>query len=241
MLQSDEVHVWSILVDQLPDSAHEPAQWMVLSTVERERMDRFRRPIDRRMYGISHALLRMVLSRYECVPPESLMFSRGAHGKPALDESMRSRGVEFNLTHTRGLAAVVVAQGRAVGIDAERGDRSIAAPLAARIFSEVERTGLDCMSPDDRARAMVRLWTLKEAYVKALGVGLSLSVDDLSFVIAEGNTPRFEPVSTLDHDPMQWSFFELGHLNPFVVSISVENPSGETLVVQSFDGEMLLR
>jgi 4'-phosphopantetheinyl transferase len=82
---------------------------------------------------------------------------------------------------------------------------------------------------------------LKEAYVKALGVGLSLSVDDLSFVIAEGNSPRFEPFSTLDHDPMRWSFFELGHLNPFVVSISVENPSGETLVVQSFDGEMLLR
>jgi 4'-phosphopantetheinyl transferase len=241
MLQPDEVHIWSIVVDRLPDSAHVPAQLEVLSDAERDRMDRFRRPIDRRMYGISHVLLRMVLARYESVPPELLRFSRGAHGKPALVDSPGSMGVEFNLSHARGLAVVAVARGRAVGIDAERGDRSIGALLASRIFSPSERTGLDGMSPDDRARAMVRLWTLKEAYVKALGVGLSLSVADLSFGIAEEKTPRFEPVSTLEHDPARWSFFELGDLCPFVASIAVENPGGDSLVLQSFNGELLLR
>jgi 4'-phosphopantetheinyl transferase len=97
------------------------------------------------------------------------------------------------------------------------------------------------MSPDDRARAMVRLWTLKEAYVKAIGVGLSLSVADLSFAIAEEKPPRFEPATTLDHDPARWSFFELEDFRPFVASVAVENPGGESLALQSFDGESLLR
>jgi len=240
MLGPEEVHLWSVQVGRFPDSAHAPAHLAILSDSERDRRERFRIPADRWMYGISHALLRMVLAHYGTGPPESLKFSRGAHGKPALDGAGGSTDLEFNLTHTKGLAAVAVARGRPVGVDAEREDRPIGELLASRIFSEQERRALHGKSPEDRLRRMARLWTLKEAYVKALGVGLTLSVADMSFGITDEGPPRFEPASPVGHDPKRWCFFEASHLRPFVVSVAVDNPAGAAIMLRSFDGETLL-
>jgi 4'-phosphopantetheinyl transferase len=202
-------------------------------------MERFRLPMDRRMYGASHAMVRKVLSRYVDAPPESLRFSRGGQGKPALIGTPNC--VEFNLTHTRGLAVLAVSLSRAVGIDAERGDRSINEALAERIFSDTERRDLSELPAAARARAMVRLWTLKEAYVKALGVGLSRSVWELTFRLSETGPPRFDPAPSIDGDPGRWGFVEVHSRRPYVVSLAVENPDRSPLVIHHFDGAPLLR
>lgn len=241
MFQEDEVHLWSVDVEGVPEFGHDAAQLAVLSPVERERMERFRFPIDQQMYGVSHVLVRKVLSRYVNMPPESLRFSRGPHGKPALIRLPGSASVEFNLTHTRGLAALAVTTKSAVGIDAERGDRSIGHELAERIFSDQERRDLTQLPDGARATAMLRLWTLKEAYVKALGVGLRLSVADLSFSLSENEPPRFEADPFLEKEPERWRFLEVKSRNPYVLSLAVENPGGADLSLRLFDGATLLR
>lgn len=234
MLQPAEVHVWSVMVGEMPETEHSPAHISLLSEIERQRMQRLRMPIDRRMFGVSHVLLRRVLARYLNEPPGGLEFSRGKHGKPALVRAPGRAVVEFNLTHTKGLAAVVVAANRAVGIDAERGDRFINDDLAARIFSDDERRFLAETPSEERASRMVRLWTLKEAYVKALGVGLSVSVADLSFQLKEGDAPR------LTGDPTRWRFLELDAPSPYILSIAVEMTGQAAPRLCTFDGAELV-
>lgn len=239
MIQANEVHLCSIDGEEVPELGQESSHLAILSAVERERMERIRFLGDRKMYGASHVMVRKVLSRYVDAPPESLRFARGGQGKPALIGT--PNGVEFNLTHTRGLAVVAVSLNRAVGVDAERGDRSINEALAERIFSDTERRDLSELPDALRARAMVRLWTLKEAYVKALGVGLSRSVSDLTFRLSEPDPPRFDPAPSLDGDPGRWGFVEVQVRRPYVVSLAVENPDRSPLVIHHFDGASLFR
>lgn len=239
MIQANEIHLWSVVVDEVPDFGQVSAHLAILSSSERARMERFRFPIDRRMYGVSHALVRRVLARYVGLPPELLTFSLGAHGKPALTNTSQNL-VQFNLTHTRGLAALVVSAGREVGIDAERGDRTIGIELAERIYSERERDALSQLPDRHRARAMIRLWTLKEAYVKALGVGLRLSVSELTFLLADDAPPRFDPNPTIDREPERWHFIEVDALQPYVLSLAVENRPGDLLALRAFNGAALL-
>jgi 4'-phosphopantetheinyl transferase len=94
----------------------------------------------------------------------------------------------FNLSHTHGLVACAVARGTSLGIDVERVDRLTAGPeIAARYFAPLEIRMLDGQPPDDYASRFIELWTLKEAYIKAIGTGLAHPLDSFAFVF-EGSS-----------------------------------------------------
>src|SRR3954469_22201803 len=111
----------------------------VLSAAERERAHRFVFDRDRSTFVIAHALLRRALSEYEDVPPRAWTFVDAPEGKPVLAAEYSATNLRFNLTHTAGLVACVVARGRDVGIDAESLDRATdGAEIATRYFSPRE-------------------------------------------------------------------------------------------------------
>lgn len=181
-LASDEVAVCYQLTEGL-DASTLGAMAGVLSAEERARRDRFVFDRDRRDFVAAHALVRRMLSRYGATSPEDWRFDTDAHGKPSVVTTQAGTPpLVFNLSHTHGLVACALTRGTSLGIDVERVDRLVSGPeIAARYFATAEIQMLDAHDPEDYADRFIELWTLKEAYIKAVGTGLAHPLDSFAF------------------------------------------------------------
>jgi 4'-phosphopantetheinyl transferase len=169
----------------------------LLSQEERARHDRFVHARDRRDFAAAHALLRRVLSTYDDTSPAAWAFEATPAGKPRIARrEAGGPGLTFSLSHTRGFVACAVARGMDVGVDVESIDRGAdGREIARRYFSAAEAARLDACPDAERAARFVELWTLKEAYVKAIGEGLSVPLDGFSFAFDEaGHITLEKPV-----------------------------------------------
>lgn len=201
---SGEVHVHYRLTDDI-DAATLSQMHTVLSDDERVRAERFKFPRDRVLYVAAHALLRESLSRYGDVAPNAWRMTTNAYGKPHLAVDQAHHALHFNLAHTSGLVACIVSREADVGIDVETLQARVEPlELAERFFSPAEVAALRACVPTERAARFIELWTLKEAYIKGLGLGLSHPLDTFGFA-HEGETRlRFEPPP--DQAPGSWQF-----------------------------------
>jgi 4'-phosphopantetheinyl transferase len=213
----------------------------LLDTEERSRAARFRFARDRQLYVRAHVLLRRVLSLNADVTPEDWRFERGAHGKPALCRRHHPalHDLRFNLSHCQGMAAVVVARGREVGIDVENLDAmKDVDELAATILAPDEQTHWQRIGDDALARRqfLLRRWTLKEAALKAHGSGLGRHTPDtLSFAQDSNERWTLQGPARLSPSGRPWRFVTatLGHhphpIHHLAVAIEPgeENPTDE--------------
>lgn len=155
-----------------------------LSEDERERHARFHYPEDRAIYLVAHALTRLSLARVLGREPAALSFSASERGRPELagPEAELAPRLRFNLSHTHGLVACALTLEADVGVDVERLDRSIElVAVGKRVFSARELAGLHALAGEPQRARFFDLWTLKEAYVKAIGKGLSGPLQAISF------------------------------------------------------------
>lgn len=197
-----ETHLWWALPDRIHDPELLERQFLTLSTEERERQRRFVSAPHRKQYLVSHALVRHALSRYAPVPPGQWKFELNPYGRPSIREPAEWRGLRFNLSHTEGRAVVAVAWEVDIGVDvqstAAQGDFS---EIAERFFSPAEIAQLK-RRPD----AFFDFWTLKEAYIKARGMGLSIPLDGFSFVLEATEHPRILFHQGCRDCPGRWRF-----------------------------------
>ena len=142
-----------------------------LSPDERERANRFRQPQDRLRFVIARGMLRMILAGCVGRPPSELEFTYGERGKPQLKGN--SAGIEFNVSHSEDRALFAIALNRPVGIDVEYIRAIEVLSLAKRFFRPSEYGVLSALDGAERLRGFFRLWTAKEAYLKATGEGLA--------------------------------------------------------------------
>lgn len=162
-LSTDEVHVWRFVLQPTP------LDTTPLSAAERRRGERFRSPVHRERYLASRAILRSTLSRYLDVAPSDVPIEVRDSGKPYVPRT----NLEFNLSHSGDLAVMAISQTRPVGVDVERMRRTIGYQrLARRFFSDREIAVLEAMPGSVRSAAFFRIWTRKEAYLKATDVDL---------------------------------------------------------------------
>ncbi len=174
----------------------------LLAPDEAERAARFRFDVHRREYLLTRALARATLSEYRDVAPRAWRFVRNAYGRPSTDPPC---GLEWNLSNTPSLVVCAVSDGRELGVDVEPLER---APdileVAETVFSPRERDALaklDAPSARDRA---VTLWTAKEAYMKARGMGMSLPPLAITIGFDGAATPTIEVAGAMD-DGRAWS------------------------------------
>lgn len=171
-----DVHVRYRLTDALGDDDWKAAA-ALLSDCERTRYERFRVDRDRHEYAVAHALLRTTLSEFGGLPPHAWRFDTGPNGKAAVAPVVCPSPLSFNLSHTHGLVACLVSSspgGVDVGVDVERITRSADwRGIAGRYFSTAEILQIDRALDRERPTRFFELWTLKEAFIKAVGVGLS--------------------------------------------------------------------
>src|SRR5262249_38404375 len=145
----------------------------------------------RHQFLISHALLRQVLSLYVDVAPAAWVFSTTAHGKPEIAAPAGPPSLRFNLSHPPGRACLAARLGGEIGVDVENMQRrEVGLELAERYFASDEVAHLRRLEGAERKSAFFDYWTLKEAYLKARGLGLSLPLDAFAFSLPEGRQPQ---------------------------------------------------
>jgi len=177
-----EAHIWFFRDDVQLSDEQSVVYLSQLSVVERQRYQKFYYDDGKKSYLITHILLRIALSKYADVPVEAWQFICNEHGKPEIARVADLPEISFNITHTNGLCACVITRSAAVGIDAENINRRCKYKgLAKRMFSDDENEALDVSK--NPYQQFYNFWTLREAYVKALGTGLSGSSKDFSFTM----------------------------------------------------------
>jgi 4'-phosphopantetheinyl transferase len=154
--------------------------WM--SPDETRQSQRFLRKEDRQRYLLTRGLARGVLAGYTGETPSALAFATQEFGKPILRAAPGAFvPPHFNLSHTRGLVVLAVCREVELGVDVEAIDRRLdPLRLAGRHFSPTEREALAAAPDAQRHERFFELWTLKEAYAKALGQGLNLDLQSFS-------------------------------------------------------------
>jgi len=189
--------------DRLLASAPGSEAW--LSKEEHARAARYRRPADRTGYLATRALVRGILARALARPPDALRFQEGPHGRPSLEPDAAA-GLAFNASRTPAWVALVVTGGMACGVDVENVHRRADVDSIARAFAPAERDLLHRTPAPERRRTFFRLWTLKEAFLKARGTGLAGGLDACSFSLPAGAAPRATFAPSLGDDTRGWSF-----------------------------------
>ncbi len=183
-LGPDEVHVWRISVRQPPPVLE---RWRVLLTAEeRARLERFRFPDDATRELVSRGALRAALGAYLGVGPATVTFATEEKGKPVLATVPAAGRIEFNTSHAGEWVLLAFAHGRPVGVDVERWREVDSADLVRGYFSPGEIAEWESLPEATRIEGFFNGWTRKEAYLKALGVGLAKPLDSFQVRLAPG-------------------------------------------------------
>jgi 4'-phosphopantetheinyl transferase len=220
----NEAHVWFSTPEDVTDPGRLVGYQSMLSPEEQERHQRFHFEKDRHSFLVSHALVRKVLSTYVDVGPADWQFSAGRHGRPEIAGPAGVPALRFNLTHTAGLTGCLVTLDADCGIDAELITRrgSLQA-IAEKMFAATE---LDILKElDGRAfrEQFFIFWTLREAYCKALGVGLGFSKKDYTFETGSDDRVRIRFDSQAGASDGDWQFTILRPGADHLVAVAVRS------------------
>jgi 4'-phosphopantetheinyl transferase len=234
-LPPDEVHVWFLIPDQIVSGGLLSAYDALLAPGERARRDRYHFERSRREYLFTRALVRATLSRYAPVEPAAWAFRENRYGRPEIDLSAHPdlpaslHPLRFNLSNTRGLIACAISSAREIGVDVEDTERAgETVGIADRFFSPLEVAALHALPEEGRRSRFFDYWTLKEAYIKARGMGLAIPLDQFSFVL-DGPSIRIEIDPRLGDDAATWQFEQLDLSPRHRTSAAVRRGAGPDL------------
>jgi 4'-phosphopantetheinyl transferase len=200
-----QAQVWLLPTDPAPEPGLAERWWGLLDDEDRARALRLIRPADRERSVLSHAFLRLCLSRHADLPPHAWRFQRDAHGRPWVAGDLAD-ALYFSLSHCRGLTAVLVSDLPRCGVDAERLDAVRDPMLVAKSsFTPAERAALEATNRVDRRRTFTEGWVLKEAWAKARGLGLELPFDKAGFEIGSEDAVKVAFLDSID-SARSWRF-----------------------------------
>jgi len=229
-LASTEIHVWLTFPDAITDERLLSAYRGLLNAMEQREELRFYWPRDRHRYLVSRALLRTVLSRYASIGPKDWSFSTSAYGRPEIANTHATDGgLSFSVSHTQGLIALAVANNRTLGIDVEHlaaSDASIT--LAHHFFSSDEVAAVHDVPHQQQQLRFFEYWTLKEAYVKARGMGFSIPLESFSIRFPDDHSVNLVSNAKLDDDSSRWQLWQFRPASEHLVAVCAERLNAQS-------------
>jgi 4'-phosphopantetheinyl transferase len=198
-----------------------------LSDDEQARAARFRRPTTRHQFVVGRGMCRCVLGQQLACPPEQLQFDWLPHGKPQL--APPHTALQFNVAHTEGMVLCgVIDRGAidrgAIGVDVERIERQPDLALAERYFAASEASWVRRQPEPAQVAAFLKVWTLKEALIKALGTGLATPLDRFAFDALESEAPQVRFLDPSLGDATHWQFFLPSLPAGYLGAVAVQAP-----------------
>jgi 4'-phosphopantetheinyl transferase len=226
------IDLWCVRCGQIADVGLLDEYRARLPREEVEQADRFIFDRSRQEYLIARMLVRTTLSHYTGCKLEAWQFVRNAYGKPAI-AAPAGVPLSFNLSHAEGLVVCAVTAGSDVGVDTERLDRAADhLTLARRYFAPSEATAITRAPPSEQSSLFFRFWTLKEAFIKAQGVGLSIPLADVEFSLSEGRPPQVAFAASLTETPGNWQFGELLAGKSHRVAVAARMPGAKDAMLR---------
>lgn len=220
-LASGEAHLWRVVV---PDENCIPPFWLgLLSAEEKEGVARKRIPLDARRTLTSRACLRLLIGHYLRVPPDAIAFTANATGKPHIAAPSLSPTLEFNVSHSGDWVVLAFARGLPVGVDVECHRELEFSELVNSFFSPHERATWATLPPADHTRAFFSAWTKKEAYLKALGLGLSMALDSFSVSLDSGATSELVGCASDGSVARQWHITPVDLAPDYACALAIES------------------
>jgi len=221
-LPAGQVDIWLTRTDRV-DAGLAAQYYALLTQHELVQNARFHFEKDRHRHLVTRALVRDVLSRYAPIAPHEWRFEADCYGKPHIAvPAALDKPIAFNISHTDGLVIVGVSVGRALGVDAECVQRRAALEIVERFFSTHEIRSLQRLSPQEQAMRFWELWTLKESYIKARGMGLSIPLDQFAFHLDDPRTVSIEFAPDLSDVPSRWQFCQMRPTEHHLLAVCVE-------------------
>jgi 4'-phosphopantetheinyl transferase len=220
-----DCELWYVTTESARDAAHVDVLRARLTEEERARHDAFVFEKNRLEFLLTRALSRWVVARWENKRASDLQFRATKYGQPLI---YPASDVRFNLTNTLGLVACIVSRSREVGIDAEpidEGERIMS--VAETVFTHAERDALAQLSETDRRHRAVELWTTKESYMKARGLGMS--IEPKTFAVDFTRAPQLD-VGAIGDDDARWEL-TTRDLEGHVVATCVERIAGKKAAI----------
>jgi 4'-phosphopantetheinyl transferase len=203
-IHNGDVHVWCVSLDDLSPLTGSLAQY--LSEDEQARAGRFVFERGRDRYIASRGALRVILARCLSKDPAQLLFSYNRYGKPQMDASREEPAIRFNVSHAHELALYAVARDRKVGIDIECITRDVAyEQIVEEFFSSREKSTFHNLPNAGRREWFFACWTIKEAYVKAVGTGLVDPLDRIEVTLHPETTTASLNISGEPEEGYRWS------------------------------------
>ena len=200
------VRLWLAFVDDVRDATLVARCHALMSDAERAQQRRFVFERDRHRYLVTRALVRSVLARCVARAPAELAFVANDYGKPALAGASHG-DLAFNVSHAGNLVALAVSRGGTLGVDVEHAAQPLSYDeLADHHFSREEADALRALPPERRRQRFFAYWTLKESYIKARGMGLSLPLDRFGFRLDDAGAATLWTQPDVDDAPQRWQF-----------------------------------
>ena len=194
-----------------------------LATEEILRAARYHRETDRVRFIAGRGMLKVLLAQYLHVRPDEIGFKSNRWGKPYIPSGRYPSAPMFNYSHSHGLALCALTRERMVGVDIERVRPSVDyADIAARFFSAQEFEAIAAQPEPMRQRAFLSCWTQKEAFVKALGQGLSIPLDRFSVSVGSQVATSVTYEGWGFPETTRWSLRELNLGADYVGAIALE-------------------
>ncbi|HUM05350.1 MAG TPA: 4'-phosphopantetheinyl transferase superfamily protein [Terriglobales bacterium] len=228
---AEEVHLWRIDLDASASAL--PTFTATLAAEELHRAARFRFPDLGRRWTVARGALRCILAAYCDARPESLVLQTEPLGKPFLTSP--SSRISFNLSHSENLALLAITEGRNIGVDIEfLRPRIDVVELSRGYLAPAELRHILALPPGEQTRAFFTCWTRKEAFLKAIGVGLSAPLDSFEVTLRPGEPARL--ISAGSIDPGRWNLIDVSAAG-FAAAAAVEG-SVRAFKQFNFDGPM---
>lgn len=229
ILDLNRIDIWYHQLDEFTDE-NQAACLRLLSRPEQQRHDSISSHAARLQYLAGRGLVRTVLSRYHDIRPEMWRFVANRNDRPFIDPELGVAALHFNLSHTDGLVVCAIGSIEEIGVDVERRDRDICLDeLAPVVLATAEMERFSKLSYMDRPEFFFAHWTLKEAYVKARGMGLSLPVKEVCVDFASGS-PRISFTNPIDDDQWRWRLWSLRPTKEHIVGVAAAPAAGSPTV-----------
>ena len=213
-LDENAIDVW--LVDLEQSDMVRAKLWPLLNEEEQARAKRFYFDIHRNHFIVGRGLLRILLGRYLNVAPDKIVFAYGEHGKPFLPNT----NLNFNISHSYGMALLAFTHGRELGVDIEQiRPLEDAAAIAKMNFSAKEVTEYTAVPDAQKPLAFYNCWTRKEAFIKAIGEGLTCPLDSFDVTLIPGEPAQLLQVKGSTAEANKWRLQSLNPVEGYVAAI----------------------
>ena len=218
------VHLWTACIDRPRGQVARLER--LLSEDEQARAGRYRFTFHRDRFVAGRAIRRLILARYLDRPPEAIRISTGVHGKPFVDGEPKD-GLRFNDSDSDRLAVVAVTWGREIGVDIERVESNPNADRVVETFGSSSECELYREMPaSERVLAFHRWWTAKEAWLKAVGTGLSIPLNTFTVSFSADRHLHLLDVEGDLSAAKRWTIEALSPAPGFVGTLVVDGPLG---------------